>query len=249
MAVRTPPTLSSGMSARIAKATALSPSSFRKRFRSSYETPSPSSSSTLTVRKRYRGTYEIILDTDREGDELGDEDTEEDEEDESLDSDDEREGQGLDDEGQDKKEVTPEGQQQVVLVVDTPTSEPLGLGYEAARYRALELTEEIVPSTYEVVRSSRSVPEQERAERIYAFRQPTLVTWEDVEDGRVYIDIPTYAPPAIPILTPSSPWWSLGSLPVSPSSLVVPSPIASPVATPAATISVDEDRFLEVGRS
>ncbi|GKG10379.1 hypothetical protein Tco_0341779 [Tanacetum coccineum] len=36
-------------------------------------------------------------------------------------------------------------------------------------------------------------------------------------------------------------------LPVSPSSLVVPSPIASPVATPTATISVDEDQFIEVG--
>ncbi|GKB04860.1 hypothetical protein Tco_0833055, partial [Tanacetum coccineum] len=34
---------------------------------------------------------------------------------------------------------------------------------------------------------------------------------------------------------------------VSPSFLVVPSPIASLVATPAATISVDEDQFLEVG--
>nr|GFB83165.1 hypothetical protein [Tanacetum cinerariifolium] len=43
IAVRTQPTLSSGMSARIAKAAALSPSSFRKRYRSSYETPSPSS--------------------------------------------------------------------------------------------------------------------------------------------------------------------------------------------------------------
>ncbi|GJW97961.1 hypothetical protein Tco_0179769 [Tanacetum coccineum] len=37
----------------------------------------------------------------------------------------------------------------------------------------------------------------------------------------------------------------LGSLPVSPSSPVVPSPIASPVATLAATISIDEDQFIE----
>ncbi|GJV94149.1 hypothetical protein Tco_1541962 [Tanacetum coccineum] len=53
------------------------------------------------------------------------------------------------------------------------------------------------------------------------------------------------APPAAHVQTPPSPEWSLGSLPVSPSSLVVPSPIASLVATPAATISVDEDQFLE----
>ncbi|GKG51225.1 hypothetical protein Tco_0541609, partial [Tanacetum coccineum] len=47
--------------------------------------------------------------------------------------------------------------------------------------------------------------------------------------------------------TPPSLEWSSGSLLVSPSSPVVPSPIASPVVTPAATISVDEDQFLEVG--
>ncbi|GJY02366.1 hypothetical protein Tco_0360518 [Tanacetum coccineum] len=100
MAVRTQPTLSLGMSARIAEAAALSSSSFRKRYRSSYKTSS-SSSSTLPGRKRYRGTSELILDTDSEGDELGEEDTEEDEEDESSDADDEREreSQGLDEEG------------------------------------------------------------------------------------------------------------------------------------------------------
>ncbi|GKE80915.1 hypothetical protein Tco_1550915, partial [Tanacetum coccineum] len=42
---------------------------------------------------------------------------------------------------------------------------------------------------------SGSVPEPERDERVYAFRQPTLVTWVDPEDGRAYIDIPAYAPP------------------------------------------------------
>ncbi|GKB76177.1 hypothetical protein Tco_0943072 [Tanacetum coccineum] len=254
------------MSARIAEAAALSPSSFHKRYRSSYETLS-SSSPTLLVRKRYRGTSELILDTDSEGDELGEEDTEEDE---SLDADDEREGQGLDDEGQglddegqglddegqgledegpgmEEEEAAPEGQQQAVLVVDTAASEPLGLRYGAARRRALESTEEIAPSTYKVGHNSRSVPEQEGVERISAFRQPTLVTWVDPEDGRVYTDIPTYAPPAAPVQTPPSPEWSLGSLPVSPSSLVVPSPIASLVATPVATISVDEDQFIEVG--
>ncbi|GKB26334.1 hypothetical protein Tco_0865735 [Tanacetum coccineum] len=204
MAMRTQPTLSPGMSARIAKAAALSISFFRKRYRSSYETPSPSSSLALPVRKRYRGT-------------------EEDEEDKSSDADDERE--------------RPEGQQQTVLVVDTSASEPLGLGYGAARRRALESTEEIAPSTYEVGQSSRSMPEQEGAERVSAFRQPTLVTWVDPEDGKVYTDIPTNVSPAAPVRTPPSPEWLLGSLPISPSSLVVPSPIASPVATPAATIS------------
>nr|GFB92032.1 hypothetical protein [Tanacetum cinerariifolium] len=52
----------------------------------------------------------------------------------------------------------------------------------------------------------------------------------------IYIDILAYVPLAAPVQTPPSPEWSLG-LPVSPSSLVVSSPIASPVATPTATIS------------
>ncbi|GJX45292.1 hypothetical protein Tco_0261968 [Tanacetum coccineum] len=76
MVVRTQPTLSPGMSARIAKATALSPSSFCKRYKSFYETPSPSSSSTLPIRKRYQGTSKLVKDI----------------EDESSDSDTEREG-------------------------------------------------------------------------------------------------------------------------------------------------------------
>ncbi|GJT60079.1 hypothetical protein Tco_1003612 [Tanacetum coccineum] len=96
MAMHTQSTLSPGMSASVAEATALSPSSFRKRYRSSYETSS-SSSQTFPMRKRYRDTSELILDTDSEGDKLGDEDIDEDEKDESSDADDE--GQGLDDEG------------------------------------------------------------------------------------------------------------------------------------------------------
>ncbi|GKE36530.1 hypothetical protein Tco_1459935 [Tanacetum coccineum] len=80
--------------------------------------------------------------------------------------------------------------------MDTAVSEPFGLGYGAARHRALEPIEEIAPSTYK---------------------------------------------------TSLSPELSSGSLPVSPSSPVVPSPIASPMATPTATISVGEDQFIEVG--
>nr|GEX62346.1 hypothetical protein [Tanacetum cinerariifolium] len=118
------------MSARIAEAAALSLSSFRKRYRSSYETSS-SSSLALATRKRYWGTYELILDTKTK--------------DKSSDSDDE--GHGLDNE--EDEEAAPEGQQQAVMVVDIAMNEPLGLGYGVARLRALESTEEIAPSTYE----------------------------------------------------------------------------------------------------
>ncbi|GJW46677.1 hypothetical protein Tco_0078323 [Tanacetum coccineum] len=237
-------------------------STFRKRYRSSYKTPSPSPSLTLPVQKRYRGTSELILDTDSEGDELGDEDTDKDGEDESSNADDERErlddeghglddeGHGLDDEGhglddkdhglddeghglddedhgledeglglEEEDEVVPEGHQQVVPVINTVVGKPLGLGYGALRRRELAAGEDQAPSTFEV----------------------------DLKDGRVYTDILAYVPLAAPVQTPPSLEWSSGSLPISPSSFVVPLPIASLVATLTATISVDEDQFIEVG--
>ncbi|GJZ33790.1 hypothetical protein Tco_0579226 [Tanacetum coccineum] len=147
MAVRTQPTLSPGMSARIAEAAVLSPSSFCKRYRSSYETSSPSSYLTLPIRKRYQGTSELIEDT----------------EDESLDSDSEREssedeGPGLEDGGHGSEDEGPgleeeaelEGQQQAVSFMDTASKEPLSLGYKALRRRELPLGEGSVPSTFVV---------------------------------------------------------------------------------------------------
>ncbi|GKD92810.1 hypothetical protein Tco_1372647, partial [Tanacetum coccineum] len=94
---------------------------------------------------------------------------------------------------------------------------------------------------------SRSAPESERPERVLAFRQPTLTTWTDPEDAMIYIDVPTYPPPAPPIQTPPSPEWTSSSLPISPSHSDVPSPISSPiipltvpspVATPA-TVKIE----------
>ncbi|GJR70022.1 hypothetical protein Tco_0016087 [Tanacetum coccineum] len=81
---------------------------FRKRYRSSYETPSPSL--TLPMRKRYRGTSELILDTDSEGDGLGDKDTDED-------------GEGS------EEEVVPEGQQQAPPAADTAVDSEDGRVY------------------------------------------------------------------------------------------------------------------------
>ncbi|GJR84758.1 hypothetical protein Tco_0155543 [Tanacetum coccineum] len=91
------------------------------------------------------------------------------------------EGRGLDDEGnsvesdglslgEEEEEAVPGGQQQATPVVRTAVSTPLGLGYGALR-----------------------------PERMSAFRQPTLTTWTDPEDGMVYIDVPTYPPPTPPV--------------------------------------------------
>ncbi|GKE84143.1 hypothetical protein Tco_1557885, partial [Tanacetum coccineum] len=51
---------------------------------------------------------------------------------------------------------------------------------------------------------------------------------EDQEDGRAYIDVPAYPPPAPSVQTPPSPEWSFGSLPVSLTPFNAPSPILSP---------------------
>nr|GEX91090.1 RNA-directed DNA polymerase, eukaryota, reverse transcriptase zinc-binding domain protein [Tanacetum cinerariifolium] len=159
--VRSQPAMSHGLSASVTEELALSDSAFCKRYRSFYATPSPSLS--FQVRKRYIGTSELILDTNRERERLVDEGHSLDDEGHGLDA----EGHGLDDEGRGL-----EGE---------------GIGSEE---------EELYP-------------------------RPTLTTWVDPKDGRVYTDIPVYVPP------------------------VVPSPIASPVGTSTTTISVVDDQFLE----
>ncbi|GKA94469.1 hypothetical protein Tco_0816507, partial [Tanacetum coccineum] len=81
MAVRIPPAMSSGLFASMAEVAAMSESAFRKRFRSSYESSSSLSPPDLPSRKHYRGTSELVEDSE-------DDDDEEDEEiEESLDSD------------------------------------------------------------------------------------------------------------------------------------------------------------------
>ncbi|GKE83741.1 hypothetical protein Tco_1557483, partial [Tanacetum coccineum] len=256
MAVCVHPVLSPGYSARIAKAASMSDVAFHKRFRSSYE-GSPSPSPTLLVQKRYRGTSKLILGTDSEGDELGDEEVSLDSDSGSEDAEDEghsveRDGLGL----EEKDKAVPEGQQ-AALVMETTVGEPLGLGNGALRRRELAAEEDQRYSTFEVGQGSGSAPEPERSERVSAFRQPALTTWTDPEDGTVYIDVPTYPPSAPPVQTPPSPDWTPSSLPISPSHSNVPSPVSSPlisltvpspVATTTATILVYEDQFIEIDR-
>ncbi|GKD71091.1 hypothetical protein Tco_1325181 [Tanacetum coccineum] len=109
---------------------ALSPSLFRKRFRSSYETPSSSlslaSSPTLPSRKRYRGTFELIADTETESDESKDKGTNSKSEEAAL----------------------KDQPHQAVPTEDTAKDEPLGLGYIAAIRRALERVGDTVPNTF-----------------------------------------------------------------------------------------------------
>nr|GEY44557.1 hypothetical protein [Tanacetum cinerariifolium] len=187
MAVRVPHVMSPSLSGGIAEVAVMSDLAFCKKFRSSYNSsPSP----ILRVRKMYRGTSELILGTDSE---------EDDEVKESLDSD--SESEDVEDEGPTGEDEDPAAKDEGLVAgiegldVDdesynlddesrgTAVSEPLGLGYGTLRHRELALEEDHVYSTFEVGQGSGSAPEPERLERVSAFKQPTLTTWTDPEDG------------------------------------------------------------------
>ncbi|GKC96901.1 hypothetical protein Tco_1162343 [Tanacetum coccineum] len=273
MAVRVPLVMSSRLSASMEGVAAMSESALHKRFRSSYESSPSVSPPDLSSQKHYRGTFELVKDSEEDNDEEDEEieesmdsdnvsDDAEDEgptaEDEDPTAEDEGlttgvEGPGMDDEGyglddesrgiddkghsiesdglclEEEEEAVPKGQQQVAPVVGTAVSTPLGLGYGALRHRELALEEGDVYSTFEVGQGSGSAPDSERPERVSTFRQPTLTTWTDPEDGMIYINIPDCPPLAPPIQTPPSPEWTSGLLPISPSHYDVPSPISSPI--------------------
>ncbi|GJW11216.1 hypothetical protein Tco_1577043 [Tanacetum coccineum] len=137
MTVHTQRTLSPRMSAQIAEAATLSPSSFRK---------------------RYQGTLELVEDTKDESSDSGTE--REGSEDEGSGSEDK--GPSTKEE---EVVAVPEGQQQAVPVVDTASDKPLGLCYGALRHRELVVGEGEMPSTFEVGPSSKSMTKHEEAER------------------------------------------------------------------------------------
>ncbi|GJU69685.1 hypothetical protein Tco_1255944 [Tanacetum coccineum] len=228
--------MSSGLSAGMTEVATMFESAFRKRFRSSYESSPSGSPPDLSLRKHYHGMSELVEDSDDEEDEeieksMDSDSMSEDAKDEGPTAEDEDpavedegltvgvegpgmvdEGYGLDDES---RGIDDEGY--------SIESDGLGLEEEeeavpgALRRRELALEEGDVYSTFEVGQGSEPAPESKIPKRVSAFRQPTLTTWTDPEDGMIYIDIPDYPPPAPPIQTPPSPEWTYGSLPISPS--------------------------------
>ncbi|GKD10435.1 hypothetical protein Tco_1190120, partial [Tanacetum coccineum] len=165
-------------------------------YKSSYETPSPSSFLTLPIRKRYRGTSELVEDTEDESSDLNTKRGGPGSEDEGLGSEDE--GLGLEDEGpgseEEDEEAAPEGQQQAVSVVDTAVDEPLGLGYRALRRCELALEEGSVPSTFKIRQSSRFMSEQQRVEEVPAIVDGTVYT--DISVEVLLVRVPVQTPPS-----------------------------------------------------
>ncbi|GJW05724.1 hypothetical protein Tco_1568147 [Tanacetum coccineum] len=255
MAVRVPPEMSSGLSVSMAGVAAMFESIFRKRFRSSYESSPSLSLPDLPSRKHYRGTFELVEDSEEDDDE---------EDEESMDSN--SVSKDAEDEGLTAKDDDPAARDEGLAArVEVPSmddesrgsddgihgldeeghsveSDRLGLGYGELRHQGLALEENHVYSTFEVGQGSGSAPEPERLERVSAFRQPTLTTWTDLEDAMVYIDLLVYPAPTPPVQSSPLHEWSFSLFPISPSPSVVPSPISSPmipltvpypVATPA----------------
>ncbi|GJS04572.1 hypothetical protein Tco_0321080 [Tanacetum coccineum] len=205
----------------------------------------------LPSQKHYRGTSELVED-DEEEDEEEDEEIEEssnydsDSEDakdegpttedgdtiagdEGLAAGDEGSGIRVESLGLGGDEAVHEGQQRATPVVETDVGKPLGLGYGALRCQELASREGQMRSVFEVGQGSRSVPEPERPKRVSALKQPTLTTWIDLEDDKVYIDVPAYPPPAPPVQTLPYPEWSSSLLLVSLTPSIAPLPISSPM--------------------
>ncbi|GJT20786.1 hypothetical protein Tco_0890723 [Tanacetum coccineum] len=213
MAVCVPLAMSLRLYASMAGVAAMSESALHKRFRSSYESSPSVSPPDLPSQKCYRGMFELVEDSEEDNDEEDEEIEESmDSDNVSDDAEDEGlttgvEGPGMDDEGyglddesrgindkghsvesdrfglEEEEEAVPGGQQQAALVVGTPVSVPLGLGYEALRRHELALEEGDVYGTFEVGQGFRSAPESGRPKRVSAFRQPTLTTWTDPKDA------------------------------------------------------------------
>nr|GEV43490.1 hypothetical protein [Tanacetum cinerariifolium] len=156
--------LSHDHSPRVTEAMNLSPSSFRKRSRSSDKTrsssASPASSPTLPLRKRYQGTSEPIVDIETEGNKS--------------------EAEGTSSEGEESEYEAPE--------------EPLTLGYRAARRYPLKLAEGTTHSAYNVRHSSRSVLVQQAADETTTPRLLVRTTWEDLVDASLTVPSPVATP-------------------------------------------------------
>ncbi|GJZ44503.1 hypothetical protein Tco_0591758 [Tanacetum coccineum] len=227
--------MSSGLSAGMAEVAAMSESAFRNRFWSSYESSPSLLPPDLPSRKRYHGTSELVEDSEEDNDE------EDEEIEESIDSDSDEgltagvEGPDMDDEG-------------YGLDDESRGIDDEGHSIESDRL-SLEEEEEAVLGGQQaalVVGTTMSAPLGLGYGALrHSFRQPTLTTWTDPEDGMIYIDIPDYPPPVPPVQTAPSLEWTSGSLPISPSPSDDPSPISSPmipltVPSPVATPTVVE---------
>ncbi|GJU65623.1 hypothetical protein Tco_1247458 [Tanacetum coccineum] len=194
MAVRVIPAMSSGLSASIAEVAAMSESTFRKRFRSSFAEFTICVTTELPSWKRNRRFVWGELVEDRFYTEFEDPAARDEglaAEVEGLGTDDESHGlddeiYGLGGEGhsiesdglsleEEEEEAVTRGQQQAALVMGTTVSAPLELGYRVLRCQELALEDDDVYSMFKVGQGSGSV-----------------LTVRANDEGRQHLDIPHF---------------------------------------------------------
>ncbi|GKC68927.1 hypothetical protein Tco_1114810, partial [Tanacetum coccineum] len=212
---------------------------------SSYESSPSVSPPDLLLRKRYRGTSELVEDSEE------DEEIEESMDSDSVSKDAKDEGPTIEDED---PAVEDEG---LTAGVEGPGMHDERYGLDDESHGMDDESRDVEDKGHSVEYDGLGLEEEEEA--VHEGQQQaalvmgtalTLTTWTDPEDSMVYIDVPTYPPPAPPVQTSPSPEWTSGSLRISSSHSDVPSPISSPiipltVPSPVATPdAVETEGFL-----
>nr|GFA78335.1 hypothetical protein [Tanacetum cinerariifolium] len=205
-------------------------------------------SSTLLVRKRYRGTSELILGTDSEEDE---------EVEESLDSN--SKSKDVENEGPTAEDDDPAAEDEgLVSRVEGPGVDDESYGLDGESHGVDDESYGLNDESYGIDGEGRGiksdglgfweeevVPEgQQQAIPVVGtamseplglgygvLRRRELALEDDhvynSEDGMVYIDVPVYPPLAPPVQRSPSPEWTSGLLLISPPPSVVPLPVSS----------------------
>ncbi|GJT93176.1 hypothetical protein Tco_1082021 [Tanacetum coccineum] len=242
MAVRVPPAMSSGLFASMAEVAAMSEFAFRKRFRSSYESSPSLSPPDLPLRKHYRGTSELVEYSEEDDDE--EDDDEEDEEiKESLDSD--SVSKDAEDKGPTAEDDDPTaGDEGLATGVEGLNTDDESHGLDDDSHGMDDESHGLDDEGHSVESDGLGLEEEAVPG---ALRRRELA----LEEDHVYSTFEVgqgsgFAPESKrPERTPPSPEWTSGSLLISPSPSVVPSPISSPmipliVLSPVATPTTAE---------
>ncbi|GKF35024.1 hypothetical protein Tco_0108224, partial [Tanacetum coccineum] len=208
----------------------MSESTLRKRFQSSCESLPYVSPPDLPMRKRYRGTFELVEDSK--------------EIEKSMDSD--SVSEDTEDEGPTAEDKDPTTEDEGLTIdVEGPGMDDESYGLDDEGYGGDDESRGIDEEGHSVESDGLGLEEEEEAipgAHTYHIDRPG--------DGMFYIDIPDYPPPTPLVQTPPSPKWTSGSFLIYPSHSDVPLPISSPIIpltipSPIATpTTVEAEGFL-----
>ncbi|GKA56309.1 hypothetical protein Tco_0755381 [Tanacetum coccineum] len=180
MVVRIPPAMSSGLSASMVGVAAMSESALRKRFWSSYKSSPSMSSPDLPSRKHYRGTSELVEDSEEDDDEE-DEEIEESMDSDNMSEDAEDEGPTTEDEYPTTKDKDPAVEDEGLTArVEGPGMDDEGYGLDDESCgiddegHSVESDGRGLEKREAITEGSGLAPEFGRPERVSVFRNLTL---------------------------------------------------------------------------